>query len=396
MKKITLLLSLFAMSASAQDRAVELARKFIITDGHVDLPYRLKVRNFQLTREYVGIPIESKDGDFDYRRAKDGGLDAPFMSIYIPVSYSPEGGKILADSLIDMVNYISKENSDYFEIATSPSDVRRIVSKGKIALPMGMENGSPISSPDDVSYFKKRGISYITLTHSKPNQIGDASYDTERPWQGLSPFGKEVVQKMAKEGIMIDISHVSDSTFYDVMNITPVPVIASHSSLRHFTPGFERNMTDEMVVKLKENGGVIMINFGSNFLDGSIGAVRDSLRQEMLNMLAEKELTSRDEAAKPLIKAFGESHPEMYSDVETVVKHIDRVVQLAGIDHVGFGSDFDGVGDTLPTGLKDVSDYPNVIRLLLEKGYSEKDIEKICSGNLFRVWQTVLDYAASY
>ncbi len=386
-------LLLLSQPVMAQDKATALAQRFIITDGHVDLPYRLKVQNFQLTRQYVGIPIESQDGDFDYKRAKSGGLDAPFMSIYIPASYSPEGGKVLADSLIDMVAYISKENSGHFEIATSPAEVRSIVKQGKIALPMGMENGSPISSLTDVAYFKKRGISYVTLTHGKANQLGDSSYDKERPWQGLSPFGEEVVMELAREGIMIDISHVSDSTFYDVMKITPVPVIASHSSLRHFTPGFERNMTDDMVKTLGNNGGVIMINFGSTFLDGNVTAVRDSLREVMLDMLDAKGLKPRDEAAKPLVKAFGEAHPEMYSDVEMVVNHIERVIQLAGIDHVGLGSDFDGVGDSLPIGLKDVADYPNIIRLLLKKGYSEKDIEKICSGNLFRVWQATLDYA---
>lgn len=373
-----------------------MAHKFIITDGHVDLPYRLKVKNFQLSREYVGIPVSSEEGDFDFKRARKGGLDAPFMSIYIPASYTPEGGKMLADSLINVVNYIATEDSKYFQVATSPDQVRSIVAKGKIALPMGMENGSPISALADVAYFKKRGISYVTLTHSKANQIGDSSYDTTRLWQGLSPFGEDVVKKMAEEGIMIDISHVSDSTFYDVIEITPIPVIASHSSVRFFTPGFERNMTDEMVKMLGENGGVIMINFGSTFLDGRISAIRDSLRHEIMDMLDAKGLGLRDEAAKPLIKAFGETHPEMYSDVDMVANHIDRVVELAGIDHVGLGSDFDGVGDSLPLGLKDVSDYPNLIAELLDRGYSEEDIEKICSGNLFRVWQATLDYAKAH
>ncbi|KPM46840.1 dipeptidase [Jiulongibacter sediminis] len=397
MKKLLLALTLVPiLSLKAQEKAVELAHKFIITDGHVDLPYRLKVQNFQLTKEYTGIPVESENGDFDFKRAKEGGLDAPFMSIYIPASYTQEGGEKLADSLINMVEYIAKEDKDYFQIATSPKEVRKAFKKGKIALPMGMENGSPVGSVEDIAYFKKRGISYITLTHSKVNQLGDSSYDTTRVWQGLSPFGEEVVQEMARQGIMIDISHVSDSTFYDVMKITPIPVIASHSSLRHFTPDFERNMTDEMVKMVKENNGVIMINFGSTFLDGKVTETRNTLRKEMMEMLEEKGLGMRDPGARELIRAFGESHPEMYSDVEMVVNHIERVVNLAGVDHVGFGSDFDGVGDSLPLGLKDVSDYPNIINLLLEKGYSDEDIEKICSGNLFRVWQATLDYAKKH
>lgn len=395
MKALLLFSALFVLGTSsrAQDRAVELSQKYIITDGHVDLPFRLKVRNFQLTREYSGIPLASEDGDFDFERAKKGGLDAPFMSIYIPATYEQPGAKALADTLINMVNYISKENPDYFQVATSPKEVRKIVKKGKIALPMGMENGSPIGTLEDVAYFKKRGISYITLTHSKVNQLGDSSYDTTRVWNGLSPFGEEVVLEMARQGIMIDISHVSDSVFYDVMAITPVPVIASHSSLRHFTPGFERNMTDEMVKILGENGGVIMINFGSTFIDGEVAAKRNA-DQKLLGVELEKAgLSFRDAAAMPIIDKFRESHPAVFADISMVADHIDRVVQLAGIDHVGLGSDFDGVGDSLPTGLKDVSDYPNLVRVLLERGYSDRDIEKICSGNLMRVWQNALEYA---
>ncbi|SOE21863.1 membrane dipeptidase [Spirosomataceae bacterium TFI 002] len=396
MKKIALLLCIASQIAFGQDKSQKLAQKFIITDGHVDLPYRLKVKNFQLDREYLGIPVESKDGDFDFKRAKAGGLNAPFMSIYIPASYSPAGGKVLADSLINMVNYIANGKSKYFQVAKSPSDVRKIVKKGRIALPMGMENGSPIATLDDVTYFKKRGISYITLTHSKYNDLGDSSYDTTKYWNGLSPFGYEVVKKMTEEGIMIDISHVSDSTFYDVMAVTPVPVIASHSSLRHFTPGFERNMTDEMVKMMKDNGGVIMINFGSTFVDGDVADKRNSDRKKLQEILEKEGHDFRDEAAKPLIEAFLKENPSAFADIAIVVEHIDRVVKLAGVDHVGFGSDFDGVGDSLPTGLKDVADYPNILKLLLEKGYSESDIEKICSGNLFRVWQQVIDYAASH
>lgn len=396
MKRIIVILCLSSLISIGQDRSQELAQKFIITDGHVDLPYRLKVKNFRLDREYLGIPVETKEGDFDFKRAKLGGLDAPFMSIYIPATYSPADGKVLADSLINMVNFIADGRSKYFQVAKSPKDVRKIVKKGRIALPMGMENGSPIATLDDVTYFKKRGISYITLTHSKYNDLGDSSYDTTKYWNGLSPFGYEVVKKMTEEGIMIDISHVSDSTFYDVMAVTPVPVIASHSSLRHFTPGFERNMTDDMVKMMKDNGGVIMINFGSTFLDGEVADKRNADGKILQDMLEKQGLGFRDEAAKPIIEAFRKDNPSAFADITIVVEHIDRVVKLAGVDHVGFGSDFDGVGDSLPTGLKDVADYPNIIKLLLEKGYSDSDIEKICSGNLFRVWQQVIDYAADH
>lgn len=381
------------ISPKIQEKANQLAQKFIITDGHVDLPFRLKVRRFQLEKEYVGIPIQTNDGDFDYVRAKKGGLDAPFMSVYIPSTYDPPGARGLADSLITMVNWIAKENSSYFEVAHTPQDVIRIKKAGKIALPMGMENGSPISELSQLADYRKKGISYITLTHGKDNQISDSSYDTTRTWKGLSPFGKQVVQQMAKEGIMIDISHVSDDTFYQVIEMSPVPVIASHSSARKFTPGFERNMSDDMIRKMKTNNGVVMVNFGSTFVDGEVAKQRNENQRKLSAILKEKNLGLRDPAAKPFIDEFYKTTPNIFADVERVADHIDHIVALAGINHVGLGSDYDGVGDSLPTGLKDVSDYPNLLAVLLTRGYSEKDIEKICSGNLFRVWNQALAFA---
>ncbi|MCI5083407.1 MAG: dipeptidase, partial [Saprospiraceae bacterium] len=187
----------------------------------------------------------------------------------------------------------------------------------------------------------------------------------------------------------VDISHVSDSTFYQVMALSKAPCIASHSSCRKFTPDFERNMSDDMIRLLGEKGGVIQINFGSTFLDSNVARERDSLRNALNILLQEQGLKARDEAAKPVIEAFRQDHPQVYSDVEMVANHIDHVVKLAGVDHVGFGSDFDGVGDSLPTGLKDVSQYPNLIYTLLKRGYTEKDIEKICYKNVFRVWTEV-------
>lgn len=375
--------------------ANELAQKFIITDGHVDLPYRLRVKNFRLTKEYLGIPIKTNEGDFDYERAKKGGLDAPFMSIYIPASYQVDGGaKALADTLINMVDGIAMAHPDKFAIAKSPKEVKAQFKKGLISLPMGMENGAPVEEDlGNLKYFKDRGISYITLTHSKDNQICDSSYDTTRTWNGLSPFGRQVVAEMNRVGIMVDISHVSDSTFYQVMELSKAPCIASHSSVRHFTPGFERNMNDDMLRVLGEKGGVIQINFGSTFLDGEIQKQRDKLREKLFAELAAKNLKFSDEAAKPVIAAFQKANPSVFSDVKMVANHIDRVVQIAGIDHVGLGSDYDGVGDSLPTGLKDVSQYPNLILELLKRGYSESDIEKICYKNVFRVWNQVLKTA---
>ena len=378
-----------------QQQARELAQRFIIVDGHVDLPYRLNITNFRFTKEYIGIPISTSEGDFDFVRARKGGLDAPFMSIYIPASYQKEGGaKEFADSLINMVEGIIEAHPKHFAAGNSPQQIQQNFSKGLLSLPMGMENGAPIEDDlQNVSYFQRRGIRYITLTHSKDNQICDSSYDTTATWGGLSPFGKAVVLEMNRTGIMVDISHVSDSAFYQTLRITKAPVIASHSSCRKYTPGFQRNMNDDMIRTLAKNDGVMMINFGSTFLDATARESWDENRQKLTTILKEAGLKRDDPAAKPIIEQFQKDHPILFADVQKVADHIEHVVKLVGVEHVGFGSDYDGVGDSLPTGLKDVSQYPNLIYELLKRGFSAADIEKICYKNIFRVWQQVEEIA---
>ena len=250
--------------------ADELAHKYIITDGHVDLPFRLKDLKFKLDSEHLGILIKTEEGNFDFERAKKGGLDAPFMSIYVPSSYQLQAdkGKALADSLINMVRGIAENIPDKFSLANSAEDIEKNFKEGKISLPMGMENGAPVGDDiKNVKYFYDCGIRYITLTHGKDNQICDSSYDTMHTWNGLSPFGREVVKEMNRTGIMVDISHVDDSTFYQVMKIAKAPCIASHSSCSFYTPAFKRNMSDDMIRALAKNGGVVGINFGGGFLN---------------------------------------------------------------------------------------------------------------------------------
>jgi len=374
---------------TASEKAKAIAKDTIIVDGHIDVPYRVKDK-------WVDVTKATDDGDFDYPRAIEGGLNAPFMSIYVPASLdnSPESTQ-LAHLLIDSVEAIVARAPDKFAIAKSVSDVKSQFAKGIISLPMGMENGSPIQGDiDNLKAFYERGIRYITLAHSQSNHISDSSYDLRRQWKGLSPFGKTLVKEMNNIGIMLDISHVSDDAFYQVIELTQVPVIASHSSLRRFTPGFERNMNDDMIKALGKNGGVIMINFGSSFVTKEAGQWRTGLTQ------ARKALVEAEGEDSPKLENFEDSYrkkvPYPYSTLDEVLDHIDHVVKLIGIEHVGIGSDYDGVGDSLPIGLKDVASFPNLVQGLMDRDYSEADIEKILSGNVLRVWQTAEDYAREH
>jgi membrane dipeptidase len=371
-------------TTAVDDRASELARRLMIVDTHVDAPY-------QQTETPRDLGVRNAETDFDYPRAREGGLDLPFMSIYIPASYQEKGGaKALADELIDGVEAMAAEHPDKFTIVHDVDQARRAFVDGKIGLALGMENGAGIEGDlANLAHFQARGIRYVTLAHSKSNAICDSSYDEERRWEGLSPFGRDVVAEMNRLGIMIDVSHVTDETFFQVMELTQAPVIASHSSCRHFTPGWERNMSDEMILALGENGGVIQINFGSSFINDDYRQARQAHWKAVGSYLDEHGIDKDSDEARKYQRDYFTANPVPVADIREVAAHIDHVVGLVGIDHVGLGSDFDGVGDSLPTGLEDVAAFPNLIRELLELGYSEEEIEKVCSGNLLRVWSEV-------
>jgi membrane dipeptidase len=370
--------------------AQRIAQETLVVDGHVDIPDRI-------SRHPEDISVLTERGHFDYVRAKKGGLDAPFMSIYVSAEIDEAGdAREHADKLIDLVESFETRWPDKFAVARSTQDVRRNFERGVISLPMGLENGAPLE--DDLSslgHFYDRGIRYITLTHSKNNLICDSSYDEEDTWGGLSPFGRVVVTEMNRYGVMIDISHVSDEAFYEVMELSKTPVIASHSSCRRFTPGFERNMDDDMIRALAKNGGVIQINFGSGFIDQVANEQTTAAWDAVDATLEERGLLDDDAAYEEEMERYWSEHPRAEINVGHVADHIDHVVALVGIDHVGIGSDFDGVS-WLPTGLEDASMLPNLIAELLRRGYSEENIGKILSENLMRVWSQVEEYAAAH
>lgn len=373
---------------STQAAAQRIVKENIIVDGHIDVPYRVE-------KGWVDVTNATADGDFDYPRAVSGGLDAPFMSIYVPASLdNSPASTALAHDLIDSVEAIVGRAPDKFALAYSVADVENNFAKGLISLPMGMENGSPVQgSLDTLKVFYERGIRYITLAHSQSNHISDSSYDLRRQWQGLSPFGKELVAEMNRLGVMVDISHVSDAAFFQTIDISTAPVIASHSSLRFFTPGFERNMSDDMIKKLAEHNGVIMINFGSGFVNPMARTWRDKQNKQLQALI---DTFGEDSDQVGVFNAkYAQQNPYPFADLNMVLDHIDYVRDLVGIDYIGIGSDYDGVGDSLPVGLKDVSSFPNLVAGLLDRGYSEADIKKILNENVLRVWRKVEQVAAA-
>ena len=362
------------------DRADELAHKYMIVDTHMDVPHQLQEKPEDISQQ--------TSGHFDYPRAVTGGLDVAFMAVYVSPEHEEDGtAKTFADETIDLIENIAKTHPDKFIMAGFPRDVSGRPGKGKITIVMGMENGAPIEGDlANLSHFYDRGIRYITLTHSKCNHICDSSYDEERKWQGLSPFGAKLVAEMNRIGMIIDISHVTDETFYQVMELSTTPVVATHSSCRHFTPGWERNMDDEMIKLLAEKGGIIQITFGGIFVNTRVNR-KYRQRWEVMDAHIIKE-NLQDEAMDEYIDRYEKAHPIGEANVADIADHIDHAVKLAGIDHVGLGSDFDGV-ENVSVGMEDVSAYPNLIYELLKRGYTEEDIKKICAENFLRVWSQI-------
>lgn len=341
-----------------------IAQGSLIIDTHIDVPYKLKMQ-----LEYNGSfeDISEKTSlNFDYPKSIKGGLNLPFFSIYLPASTEEEGTSfILANELIDMMDRIIETNPEKFFFVDTSTYLGNLPGQNLIGIAYGMENGAAIEGKlENVEYFYNKGIRYITLTHSKSNHISDSSYDENKNWGGLSEFGKSLIPEMNRIGVIVDISHVSDDAFMQAIEISKTPVIASHSSLRHFTPGWERNVSDEMLIALAKKKGVIQINFGTAFLN---------------------DVNDKNKSYDP--------NTYIHAEVADVVDHIDHVVNVVGIDFVGIGSDYDGVGDTLPNGLKDASSYPNLIAELQNRGYSTTDIQKILGGNFVRVWREVEEYA---
>lgn len=370
--------------SSVQERANVLAQRLLILDSHLDVPYRLATR-------MVDVSQRTFTTDFDYPRAREGGLDVAILAVYAPQQMEAGGGaRQYALQQIELIEGLVKRCPEKFALARTPDEIRTRSGGGRILLPLGMENGIPLEHDlKNIRFFFDRGIRYLTLVHTRDNALGDASFDTTHTWGGLSPFGRDVIAEMNRVGMIVDVSHMTDSALAQAVRLSSAPVVASHSSCRAFTPGLERNMSDEMIRLLAGRGGVVQINFGSMFLVDGLRQRTAAVSAEINAYLREHNLHYLDEAAMEFYRSFRKSKGIPYADVRDVALHIDHVVKLVGVEHVGLGSDFEGLGDDLPTGLKDVSGYPNLIRELLLLGYDEAAIEKICSGNFLRVWDEV-------
>ncbi len=377
--------------AQATDAARALAREAVIVDTHIDAPGELSGGWRDLVKE--------TDREFDWPKSQAGGLDIAFMSIYTSPKEDADGTAFhAANQQIDAVWALAARAPDKFAVLTSPHEVARLARPGRVLLPMGMENGAPIG--DDLSklaFFFDRGIRYITLAHSAANRLSDSSYGAERKWNGLSPFGREVVAEMNRLGIMVDVSHLSDPAALEAIRLSRVPVLATHSGMRHFTPGFERNASDEVAQAIAAKGGVVQITFGTGFVNPVAAANMQAKFRERAALQArnaEARAAGRaveDEAAWNA--AWEKAHPIPDTALQAVIDQIVYAVKLLGADHVGIGSDFDGVGGALPEGLRTVADYPNLIAALQRAGMSDADIRKVLGTNLLRVWTAVEDGA---
>ena len=366
----------------------EQTHRYLTIDTHIDTPYR----NY---RNELNIFDGTNTGQFDVPRAMRGDLSVAFMSIYTPAFAAEEGrSKQIAIEQIDWVLDMTRQSDD-IALVTCSSDARKAFHAGKLGLALGMENGSPLEGePTNLAPFIDQGIRYVTLAHSRSNEFSDSSYDDNEAHGGLSDAGRRLVKYMNEHGVMIDISHLTDDAAWQVLELTESPVVATHSSLRHFIPGFHRNMSDEMVSALKKNGGIIHINFGSSFVSNEAREWQTKLSAKLDELAENSAMTQDDRLA--IANQYREENPYPFANVKTVVDHIDRVVELAGVEHVGLGSDFDGVGETLPIGLKDASMYPNLVPELKARGYDSKSIELIFGENLMRVWSVNEEIAEKY
>ncbi|MCX6282425.1 MAG: dipeptidase [Bacteroidetes bacterium] len=372
-------------------KAAEIHRSVFTVDSHTDTPMHLMTGDFDVNKKHD--PLTSK---VDFPRMKEGGLDGIFFAVFTSQGKRDQEAyfKIKSEALeiFDTIHAILNRNLAVAGLALAPSDAYRLKKAGKIAVFIGMENAYPLGTDlSMVETFFKRGARYITLCHTKNNDLCDSSTDT-LAFGGLSEFGKKVVKEMNRLGMMIDVSHISDKSFYDVVHLSSLPVIASHSCSRALCDN-PRNLSDQMLMALAANGGVVQMCILSAYVKPDPNPARDSAHAALRRKYHDFNNLSKDEkkAAHKDWQAIDDQYPPKLATVSDVVDHIDHMVKVAGIDHVGIGTDFDGGGGV--TGCDDVSKMGNITLELVKRGYTKAQIKKIWGGNLMRVMQQNLDHA---
>lgn len=373
---------IFAAVILASFLQTNLHRKAIVIDTHIDTPQRLLDEGLDLAKR-------DTDGHVDIPRMREGGLDAAFFSIWVEPKYEPHfTARALA--LIDAVLDAVQQNPRDLELALTAADIRRIQRAGKIAILMGVEGGHAIEDNLRVlGKFYRLGVRYMTVTWSNSTSWAGSSGDTGRD-RGLNDFGRRVIERMNQLGMMADVSHVSDPTFWDIIKVTKAPVIASHSSARALNNA-ARNMTDDMIRAVGKNRGVVQVNYHIGFLDATYAAEWNKVRakfnaeEKALREKHKGDAGAQARAERRLRETYDAKLP--VPSYTRIADHIDHIVKLAGVDHVGLGSDFDGA--VMPRGMEDVSKLPALTAELLRRGYKEPDMEKILGGNLLRVMEKV-------
>ena len=361
-----------------------------LLDSHCDAPLMLaKGADFGRRVEQGYTPGRFPITHVDFPRMKKGGVNGSFFAIYTSCALTPDQATRRAFELIAKVYDAVEQNQDLAALTTTPAQARHNARNGLISIFMGMENGAPIQK--DLSLlrmFNRLGITYMTLTHSRSNEICDSCTSPEPVWGGLSPFGREVVAEMNRLGMLVDVSHISDDSFWDVLKCSKAPVVATHSCCRALNE-HPRNMTDEMIVALAEKGGVIQINFYPSFLDRAytekVGALIDAEEDTQVEWVKNPADPALQQRMRETVEAMNAVPRPSY---KKIVDHIDHVVKLVGIKHVGLGSDFDGI-ETCPDGLEDISKIQKIIIELRKRGYSENEIRLIAGGNFLRVMEQV-------
>ncbi|MFA5325526.1 MAG: dipeptidase [Bacteroidales bacterium] len=365
-----------------------------VLDSHCDSPLILaKGADFGKKVEQGYTPGKFPVTHIDFVKMKKGRVDGSFFAIYTSNALSPDESTRRAFELISKTYDAVENNLDKVAFATSPSQARRNKKNGLLSIFLGMENGSPIQK--DLSYlrmFYRLGIRYMTLTHANHNEICDSCAPKEKKWNGVSPFGIEVIAEMNRLGMIIDVSHISDEAFYDVLKYSKAPIVATHSCCRALS-NHPRNMTDQMIIDLAANGGVIQINFYPAFLDQEYATgfwdLADRFDEADKAWMKDQNNVELQNKLKEATNAMNALPSPSY---KKIVDHIDHVVKLVGAKHVGIGSDFDGI-EVCPKGLEDITMMPKIIIELRKRGYKEYEINQIVGGNFLRVMEHVQSLA---